>query len=47
MTLKNKASKAAELILGSKFIPWQSAARLGDLFTRSAVGSLLAWQAEQ
>jgi hypothetical protein len=38
----NMDSKVAEQILGSKFIRWQSAAQHGDLFTRSAVASLLA-----
>jgi len=34
-------SKSAEGIMDAKFIPWQNAALLGDLFTRAGVTSLL------
>lgn len=36
-------SKAAEGIMGSRFIPWMEAAELGDMMTLSALSRLLAY----
>lgn len=38
-----KDDKLAEKILGSLFIPWDEAARLGDMMTMSAIARLLAY----
>lgn len=38
-----KDDKLAEKILGSLFLPWEEAAKLGDMMTMSAIARLLAY----